>query len=43
MSIQNTLRGKMYFMGSSFSIRFFGGVKCHFLNIEVKSTNGWIV
>jgi hypothetical protein len=36
----------VYFMGSSVNVRYFlggGGVKCHFLNIVVKSANGWIV
>jgi hypothetical protein len=33
----------MYFMGLSVNVRNFGGVKYHFLNIEVKSVNGWIV
>jgi hypothetical protein len=30
----------VHFMGSSVKIRYFGGVKCHLLNIEIKSTNG---
>jgi hypothetical protein len=31
-------------MGSSVYVKYFEGeVKCHFLNIGVKSTNEWIV
>jgi hypothetical protein len=30
----------MYFMGLSVNVRNFEGVKCHFLNIGVKSVNG---
>ena len=43
MSTQNTSRSKVHFIGSSVNVRYFGEVKCHLLNIWVKSTNGWIV
>jgi hypothetical protein len=43
VSIKNTLGGKVYFMGSNVNIRYFEEVKCHFLNIGVKSTNGRII
>jgi hypothetical protein len=47
MSIQNTSRGKVYFIRSSVNVRYFwgggGGVKCCLLNIGVKSVNGWTV
>ena len=33
----------MNFMESSVNVRYFRGLKCHFLNIEVKSKNEWIV
>jgi hypothetical protein len=39
----------VHFMGSSVNVRYFfwgggggGGVKCHLLNIGVKSVNGWV-
>jgi hypothetical protein len=43
VSTQNTLGGKVHFMGSSFNVRYFGRIKCHLLNIGVKSANWWIV
>jgi hypothetical protein len=33
----------VHFMGSSFNVRYFEGIKCHLLNIGVKSANWWIV
>jgi hypothetical protein len=43
VSIQNILGGKVYSMGLRVNIRYFGGVKCHYLNIGSKSANEWIV
>jgi hypothetical protein len=33
----------VHFMGSSVNVRYFDRIKCHFLNIEVKSANELIV
>jgi hypothetical protein len=43
MSIQNTIKDKVYFLGPNVNIKYFGGVNVSFLNIVVKSVNRWIV
>jgi hypothetical protein len=36
-------KGKVYFMEVKFQCQILWGIKCHFLNIWVKSANGWII